>query len=251
VKSAISSESTDIRRFSEQSPTTVSPNGELAAVRQSLLRMLVSRQEDRKRAVEVGRARWRAIEKETNGRYLHGFEWQWANAVWNDCFAGLKNEEIPSLPKKATIPEITGFDLARIAVALAKTAKPKRPPTELFGEARELLIQAATYLSSLDVARWSNFTEVSGIPFAEILKSSEKQIPDAQKLLPGITTEDGLTKLIRRYYEAHGDQMPDGQVIPDHTGDAFIEGKYLPPHVIIRIRLWRDKERQTRPKRKK
>jgi hypothetical protein len=204
--------------------------------------------------LEAAKKYWSEIEAMTKGRYLHGVEWAIASDAWSRCFEianrlrrlrednELPQEawELPVAPKRAQIPEITAFEVAQTSALLAASNKGKSA-TELLPEARELLIQASSYLESvkagvlLDVARLGG-----GVTFEAILASTSKDNTVGLKLLPGITGGvksakgerfKGLVKAIRDYYAQQDSN--------EATAERYIKKKYLPTRVLIEIRAWR------------
>jgi hypothetical protein len=144
------------------------------------------------------------------------------------------------------------FELAQIAVLLA-SKKSSASPCDFFPETRELLRQSASFLNKQNAKMLTDFMQVSGVSFADILESNNKNNPAEKKLLPRITTEEGLVKLIRRYYAQRGIRLSEGTqnaikaktgqtltVIQDQTGEDFISGKYLPSAILIQIQEWRE-----------
>jgi hypothetical protein len=147
------------------------------------------------------------------------------------------------------------FELAQIAISLASN-KSSTSPCDFFPEAREVLRRSASYLHEQNAKTLKDFMHLSGISFESILASNEKNSPTQKKLLPGITTKEGLTKLIRRYYKSRAVRLTKQQQraikantgqklteIQDQTGECFISGEYLPPAILSRIREWRSAQR--------
>jgi hypothetical protein len=217
--------------------------------------------EREKHDLDAALARWRKIERVVKGRYLHGAEFQTAADAWKELcsvISRVKGEEIqiPDAPKPAIIPEITPAALAQTALALS-VEKTSESVGKKFEDARELLIQAASYLHYCAARPMTDWAELTGISFAEIIASNEKGNSDDKKLLPGITTEEGLINLIRRYFaERHLNLTPKEQKavekatghrlsrIENQAGEGFIKGRYLPRQVLADIRQWRVSRRR-------
>ncbi len=162
----------------------------------------------------------------------------------------------------ANIPQISEFELTQTAILLA-TTRQQQSPEELFPQAWDLLSEAKKYLKVRALKEWSD--ELSS---DEIIESNSKTNPLGKKLLPGITTKEGLIKLIRRFYTAHGRKLTDDEqtswksffrvpvgqgefkVMPDPKGQEFIDGKFLPAKELKRIRIWRDKQRTEKSKKR-
>jgi hypothetical protein len=166
--------------------------------------------------------------------------------------------ELPTLPPKpeyARIPEISPGELTATALLLATATlnKQERTPEKIaekcFPAAHGLLIEAADFLEDRKVQPVKEFIRADGVPFKAITDSNDKN-SEALKLLPGITTEEGLVKLIRRFYDSHGARIPDGlgkeKVLPDLTGAKYIARKSLPPSVLAEIRAWNHAEKSAR-----
>jgi len=193
--------------------------------------------------LDAARAYWREIDQATKGGYLQGAELAIASDAWETYFHELDKAgrclEIPHRPRPAIKPKITPYQLAQIAALLADKGH-GNAARDLFPEAHELLIQAASYLKYSAQKPLMDFAGVDGVPFDQILASNQKDSASL-KLLPGILGGKqsvkaerfkGLVGCIRRYYA------------DDATCERFIAGKYLPIIELVKIRAWLFHERR-------
>ena len=167
----------------------------------------------------------------------------------------MKSKERSDFGESSATNAPSPFELAQIAVSLA-SKKRSNSPGDFLAEARELLQESASYLHKQNAKTVTDFMQLSGISFEKILASNDKNNPAEKKLLPGIMTEEGLVRLIKRYYAQRGIRFTEpeqkaikaktGQTltdIQDQTGEEFIRGKYLPPAILFRIREWQHAQR--------
>lgn len=175
-------------------------------------------------------AYWRDIARKIEGRSLHYWEWAIARHAYlrlvllRPMILDLLHENLPPSPPSPIplkIPEITPFQLAQIAVALAASYQTTDIPS-CFPFAIEVLGQAAAYLEKGELLFSPGFSphihNMEKVSFKEIIASNDKN-SKTLKLLPGITTEEGLKKFIRRYQEAHLFDRNLGGVITKKTDE--------------------------------
>lgn len=257
-------------------------DGLLRGARRQLLHVLQLRTQSLEE-LNASRKYWATIEKATRGRYLRGVELAIAMDAWSTYVRRLREHEgpevdTPSPPKTATVPqEIAPSDLAGIAAVLAlqTQGRPGLPIRDLLSEARELLIQAASFLKECSDKAALDFAHLDGVTFEEILVSNQKDNERSLQLLPGIiggrpmvdkrdgTTAPnpdrfkGLAGCIRRFYAQHDicltkqerKAVKDAtkrelERVKDLTGEQFIAGKFLPTSELVKIRAWHFREKR-------
>jgi hypothetical protein len=233
--------------------------------------------------LETRKAYWKGIERATAGRFLHGAELAVANDAWASYVRLLEQlrrpaSEFPEHPKPATVPKIRPFELACLVQAARSDKKPaleQKPVAELFGDSRDLLIQAASYLDELQKNSEREFAMgTAGITFDEILDSNNAEDRRKLKLLPGITGGKqsakseryrGLIECIRRYFSRDdhellmqadvgikvGIALRRGQSVPKALekiqrleSESFIRERFLPTMELVKIRAWHFREKR-------
>jgi hypothetical protein len=161
--------------------------------------------------------------------------------------SALIESRLPSEPKTATLPNISAAELANVAGQLALQAphNTNLPINPFFSQAREILIQAASYITELRVEEVRDVAfEASGITFDEILGLDRAELKNSLKLLPGFTggtkskgsdRHKGLKQLIRRFYSSCS---------PPEDPQRFIDQGFLPIKELLRIREWSFRQRR-------